>query len=228
MRCEVHLAHPAAPTPALLDLLDPVEQVRGETYARAVDRARFLTGRVMAKALVGRELGVPPRAVRFDSTCPDCDRPHGKPRVGGGPELSISHSGDRVAVALAAAPVGVDVEQVVERELMAELVRMSLTEREQSALTTPVPGFFTYWSRKEAVLKATGKGLAVPMRAIAVSAPDEQPALLDGTKAGLLPATTHLVDIDAGPGYRACVAVLGDAAPQVRVLWADDLVKGLS
>jgi 4'-phosphopantetheinyl transferase len=69
--------------------------------------------------------------------CPDCDRPHGKPLVPDtGLHVSVSHSGDLVAVAVTtAAPVGIDV------ELGSDLG----------------------WCRWESVVKATGDGMRVPL-----------------------------------------------------------------
>ncbi|MGW0992511.1 oxidoreductase C-terminal domain-containing protein [Streptomyces sp. NPDC002523] len=60
-------------------------------------------------------LGTGPESIRFHTQCPDCGGPHGKPHVvgpGAGWELAISHSGDVVAVPIAAGrPLGLDVEK---------------------------------------------------------------------------------------------------------------------
>ena len=38
--------------------------------------------------------------------------------------------------------------------------------------------FFTYWTRKEALVKATGDGVAVPLSEVVVTPPGTPPALL--------------------------------------------------
>src|SRR6185436_7278266 len=80
-RCQVWWARPAVETPRLLGLLDDLERGRHAAYQRTVDQARFLAGRVVGKALLAQRLGVEPGEVVLDSTCPECGRPHGKPRV---------------------------------------------------------------------------------------------------------------------------------------------------
>jgi 4'-phosphopantetheinyl transferase len=209
-------AAPAAETANLLELLDPIEHARYTAYHRAVDQARFLAGRVVSKALVAQRLGVEPKAVSLDSTCPDCGRPHGKPRVvaaGPVPELSISHSGDLIAVAITdGVPVGVDVEQ--ERDVAVEdLVRMTLSAEEVPAFDSVSPAdkdtaFFTYWSRKEALLKATGRGLAISMTKVTVTPWNEPPRVLASRSSEVDTTALRMAELNAGTGYRAAVAVL--------------------
>jgi 4'-phosphopantetheinyl transferase len=215
--CQVWWARPATETLRLLELLDDVEKTRYTAYHRAVDQARFLAGRVVSKALVGRRLGIEPTAVSLDSTCPDCGRPHGKPSVVTNhkpvPELSISHSGELIAVAITdGIPVGVDVEQ--ERDVAVEdLVRMTLSPDELPAFAEVTPAdkdtaFFTYWSRKEALLKATGRGLAVSMTKVTVTPWDEPPKVLASRSSEVDVDALRMAELDCGTGYRAAVAVL--------------------
>src|SRR5690606_22853124 len=114
--------------------------------------------------------------------CRHCGGTHGKPRLPGcGVDFSLSHSGDRVVLVLAeGTEVGVDVERESDRDIdrLAEMV-LSAPEREVLAgMADRRRGFHAYWSRKEALLKATGHGLAAPMTDIRVSAPDEPAAVL--------------------------------------------------
>jgi 4'-phosphopantetheinyl transferase len=243
IRCQVWWARPAVETPRLIGLLDDIERQRHDAYRQTVDRARFLTGRVVAKAALGTALGIEPGAVVLDSTCPDCGRTHGKPHLvaapghaGPLPELSISHSGNLVAVAVTAGlPVGIDVEQ--ERDVEVDgLVRMTLSAAEQTSWAA-VPGpdrdaaFFTYWSRKEAILKATGRGLSIAMTKVTVTPWDQPPRVLDSQASEVDTERMHLAQLDAGSGYRACVAVIAAADPPadwVTVHDADPVVAGLS
>lgn len=240
IRCEVWWARPAVETPRLIAMLDGIERERHDAYRQTVDRARFLTGRVVAKAAASRALGIDPAAVALDSTCPDCGRSHGKPRVvapagftGVLPELSISHSGNLVGVAMTdGQPVGIDVEQ--ERDVEIEgLVRMTLSEAEHTAWAA-VPAadrdaaFFTYWSRKEAILKATGRGLAIGMTKVTVSPWDQPPRVLDSKASEVDTSAMRMAQLDAGSGYRACVAVIAPADLEVTVHDADPLIANLA
>ncbi|HEV2781719.1 MAG TPA: 4'-phosphopantetheinyl transferase superfamily protein [Actinophytocola sp.] len=222
IRCRVWWARPSIETPRLLGLLDTVERERHAAYRLAVDQVRFLTARVVAKALAADALGIEPGRVNLDSTCPDCGRTHGKPRVVAPqghppgralPELSISHSGDLVAVAITdGLPVGVDVEQ--ERDVSVDdLVRLTLSAGELDSFAAVAPpdkdaAFFTYWARKEAILKATGRGLAIPMTRITVTPWDTEPRVVDSQASEVDANRMRMAQLDAGSGYRACVAVI--------------------
>ncbi|WP_336318694.1 4'-phosphopantetheinyl transferase family protein [Streptomyces lavendofoliae] len=222
--CHVWFAD-AVSVPALLELLDDRERARHDAFVRARDRALYLTAHALARQLVAAQLGVEPARVRYTQECPHCDRPepHGKPRVAGAAlELSWSHSGDRVAVALSlAGPVGVDVEEVAGEGKAAELSAFALSAVERAELARlpageeRTRGFIRYWARKEAVLKATGDGLMVEPALLTVSAPDAPAALLEWRERAEPHLPVRLHDLDAGDGYRAAVAVLG---PECRVV----------
>ncbi|MEC4017535.1 4'-phosphopantetheinyl transferase family protein [Streptomyces sp. H27-D2] len=223
----------AAPLPGaesrtdLLVLLDERERARWERFRLPDSRALHLTAHALARLVLAAHLDADPAGLRFTAVCKNCGGPHGKPRVvaPGDWELSLSHSGRRVAVAVARSlPLGVDVEQVSGRR--EDLIENVLTAAERRALAAcPADArqadFIRYWTRKESVLKATGDGLTIEPSQLAVSAPGSPPALLDWTAAQPRPAPLHLTDLDPGPGYRACLAVLGapvrvaqyDAAP---------------
>jgi 4'-phosphopantetheinyl transferase len=243
-RCQVHWARPAVATPRLTRLLDDIERVRHDTYRRAEDRARFLTGRVVTKSLVATALGIGVTEVELDSTCVDCGKTHGKPTViappgfsGVVPELSITHSGDLVGVAITEGlPVGLDVEQ--ERDVEIDgLLRMTLSPREVDAFAT-VPtadrdaAFFTYWARKEAVLKATGRGLAVSMTKVTLTPWDQPPRIVESRTSEVDIERMRLAPLDPALGYRACVAVIAEpdfpAEGWVAVHDGDPLVTELS
>jgi 4'-phosphopantetheinyl transferase len=212
IECGVWWAVPLQAEQRYLDMLDPLEEVRYQAYRQEIDRRRFLTGRVLAKTVVGEFLGLAPRAVRFDATCDDCGKPHGRPTIAGA-RFSISHSGERIGLALTTdTPVGLDVETAT-RPTEHSLISYALNETEQAALTgladeERIPAFFRYWTRKEALMKATGRGLKIPLKDITLSGPGEPARLVASTDLALKPEATRLADLDPGEGYWAAVAVL--------------------
>ena len=105
----------AAADLGLLDLLDATERARVHALERPADQGRSMVAAAMLRVAVGEQLGAPAVDVVIDRTCAECGRPHGRPRVLGPgeavPHVSVSHSGLLVVVALAAVPVGVDVQR---------------------------------------------------------------------------------------------------------------------
>jgi 4'-phosphopantetheinyl transferase len=220
----------------LSGLFDRAERERWAAYRRDADRERFLVGCALAKTVIAARTGQQPAEVSFDRTCRRCGQPHGKPAVRGGDlEFSVAHSGDLVAVAVAAAPVGVDVEQLEgrPRELgggdPATLARVVLAAEEQAALAAvPASGraraFLLAWTRKEAVTKATGDGLRVPFSDVVVAA-DAGPLRLTAWPYPQDPRAVSLHDLDTKPGYVAALAVLG-RCDTVRVRDGSALLTG--
>ena len=113
-------------------------------------------GRAAARALLRRVLG--PVALTDDD----------KPRIVGGPELSIAHAGDYAVIAIADRPVGVDVEPIDHRRDVEAICAEALGD--DFALVLGMlprerrPDRFTsWWVRAEALCKATGAGLMFPV-----------------------------------------------------------------
>jgi Phosphopantetheinyl transferase len=216
MICEVWWARPDAARPWHRELFTADELGRADAYRRPEDRDRFTVGCATSRLVLGRLLGLAPADVPLRRDCASCGRPHGRPRLPGDElHLSVSHSGDWVAVAVTdLGPVGVDVERHARRA--AELADAVLSPAEAAALAR-LPeaergtALIEYWARKEAVLKATGDGLRAPLSGVVVTAPGEPPALLSYEgRPGLVMALRELAP---RPGYAAVLAVAGRAEP---------------
>jgi 4'-phosphopantetheinyl transferase len=226
--CHVWWASPQAAAPHLLPLLSQAEHTRMNRFGQDADRARYLVARALARTVLSAHLGIPPREITFSTVCRHCGGPHGKPAVAGASkpvELSISHSGERVVLAVARdVPLGVDVERLESRVNPAGLIKRTLSGPERDLLAT-VPeadrtvAFLTYWTRKEALLKATGHGLAISPAHLTLTAPDVPPALLSWDARSPLEAPARLYDLSPGPGHLAALATLGGA--ELRVVERD-------
>lgn len=217
-----------------LELLSADERERLATLRREPDRERFATGRLLARAAIGQRTATAPGDVLLDATCPRCGRQHGRPTTAG-VELSIAHSGDRVVVALGrGAAVGVDVESGAGLGAGdgSALWPQVLAPAEQDALAAlPLgrrrPALLAVWTRKEALLKASGDGLAVAMSTLRVSAADQPPQLLEGNGALPAPDQVTLRSLDVGDGYHAALAVLAPEPVTVEERCGDELLDGL-
>lgn len=136
-------------------------------------------------------------------------------------DFSVSHSGDLVGLAVATSQggdrrsraVGLDVERIAPvADGAAPDIVLSPAERDAFdplEAAAQIPAFFRYWVRKEAVLKATGEGLAVPMTHLTVSRPDQPPRLAEWQGRPAFPACVSLHDLTARSGYAAALALVG-------------------
>jgi 4'-phosphopantetheinyl transferase len=147
------------------------EQRRAAGFRRAVDRDRFVGGRILLRVAVAEDLAIDPHRVVLAASCPSCGSDgHGRPEVSGHPELhlSLSHAGDVVVVAAAAHAVGIDVEPFDQRvgfdDSIDDIIGASCTRAERAALATATGIRRTelllgLWTLKEAFIKAAGCSL---------------------------------------------------------------------
>jgi 4'-phosphopantetheinyl transferase len=146
----------------------------------------------------------------------------GKPELANaaasGPEgrlrFNLSHTKGLTLLALClGADVGVDTEAVrsmADLELIAE---SHFSESESAALQAIDPAerqraFFRCWTRKEAFLKAHGRGLSIPLDSFAVSlAEEETPALLECRWDPAETMRWSLFSLDAEPDFIGALAI---------------------
>jgi 4'-phosphopantetheinyl transferase len=184
---EVHVwvIRPGTAMPdALTPLLAADEIERAARFHFHRDRARFIVRRAHLRRLLGAYLDQDPAAVHFATTGP------GKPVLappGSDLHFSVSHSGD-IAVCVVGRdhPVGIDVEHI-RPGIEDGLVSRVCTSNERAALAR-IPAnarpaaFFALWTHKEALVKADGRGLSLPVATIDVAR-----ALTDGNVDTRLP-----------------------------------------
>jgi 4'-phosphopantetheinyl transferase len=143
------------------------ERARAERLVRPRDGRRFVVCRGALRAIVGGLLGLAPDEVRFRAG------PGGKPVLspdggGGRPPLhfNVTHSGELALVAVDwTRELGVDVEKARPISEAARIVRSYFTEAETEQFhrfdeDARPAAFIRGWTRKEAILKAKGVGLA--------------------------------------------------------------------
>jgi len=195
--------------------LNDDERRRGDRFRTAALRRRFVAGRGGLRAILAAYLNREPGSLVFTYGA------QGKPALdGGGADFNLSHTHEQAlcAVTLGRA-VGVDVESLRAMGDAERIIERFFSPREQadflalSAADRPA-AFFRAWTRKEAFLKATGTGLATQLDSFDVTlGPGEPPALLRVGDDPSEPGRWSLLDLDAGPGYAAALAVAGRVWP---------------
>lgn len=185
-------------------LVSDDERARASSFRQPGDRRRSLLAAALLRLTVARATGQPTGAVRVRRDCRDCGATHGRPRLPGtGLHASVSHSGWWVAVALTGVgEVGVDVEEESPIDFEG-LVPLVLDHREQ---VRSAHEFYVTWTRKEALVKATGDGLRVPLTALRTSAATAPPCLVHYP--GRPGMEARVFDLDAPARYKAALAVL--------------------
>jgi 4'-phosphopantetheinyl transferase len=157
------LEPPDAVRSMLGDILAPAERERATRYVFERDRRRFVAAHAFLRLLLSSELDARPAAVEIDTG------PHGKPSLAWPLNLqfNLSHSGDLAVCAIVRGTdqVGVDVEYVRPLDDLDAVARAALSAAELArfeALAGPerLPAFYDAWTRKEALLKASGHGFA--------------------------------------------------------------------
>lgn len=212
---QVWWATPGTLPPGALALLDADELERHARLRRPEDQARFLTAAALLRTCAAGYLGCAPAEVHVARACPTCGKPHGKPTLPGSDvEVSLSHSGERVGFAAARrVPVGIDVEVQDRAHDFDALADVTLTGPERSALAALSPearelASMTLWTRKEAVLKATGDGLRVSLLDVEVTGPLEPPRLVRWIGRPDAAARFTLWRLAPGPGHVAHLAAI--------------------
>ena len=196
-------------------ILSDDERTRAARYHREIDRQYFTTTRATLRQILGSYLNVDPRALRFAYSAKE--KPSlGGPEASSGIEFNISHSGNLALLGFARQrEIGVDVEQIRRDFDTGQIAARFFSAAEQRQLAA-LPeqqrseAFFLCWTRKEAYIKATGKGLSLPLHEFDVSlAPKEQNALL-ATRPDPQERTKWVMRDIAVPGeYAAAICVSG-------------------
>jgi 4'-phosphopantetheinyl transferase len=157
-------------------LLSEEEQARAERLRAGLVRLQFVVARAALRVLLGNCLALDPTAVSITQTS------FGKPET---PEVfyNVAHSGAAILIALCRAHrVGIDVEYFSRQVDALEIAKNSFAESEVRALSAIRDveelrrAFFRCWTRKEAVIKADGRGLSLPLDAFEVPVGEMTPS----------------------------------------------------
>ena len=139
------------------ELLNPEEKARSLKFHFEKDRHSYVISHKALRILLGKYLDCSPSALRFNLEA------NGKPFLADNPNINfnMSHSREWTLIAIAGSAIGTDVEYVKQnfnyKPLLSEIFNTSeisyITENES------LNRFFKLWTRKEALVKITGKGL---------------------------------------------------------------------
>lgn len=207
----VPVGQPEAELGRLAGLLSADEAVRVARFHFEADRRRAIVSRGALRVLLGRELNQPPDRIEF--TYGAQGKPDLASNFAANLQFNVSHSHEEILIALARGrAVGVDIEHVRPGINDDEISSRYFTAAECAALRSQVPsrradGFFAYWTCKEALIKAKGGGLSIPLDTFEVAVDFE----CENVPLRILsPPDSHEIwsirRLQAPPGYAAAIA----------------------
>ena len=171
-------------------------ELNKSTHAEQHEAGRALLRRALADGEISPDL-----AVEIDS--------NGKPFLPDAPDFhfSIAHCGNRVVCAVSDVPVGCDLER--ERVLKRDISRRICSDAECAAVRSSAD-LFTLWTGKEAVLKAIGLGLRLPLSGIEVGLAETVHLAVNDT-----PCVLRRTKMEDGWHLAICVVGMDDFAIQL-------------
>jgi 4'-phosphopantetheinyl transferase len=165
----IHLLRPGLTKEVDEKILDSTEQERAQSFKFKKDRDLYVAAHVFLRQVLSRYAAVSKKDWQFVSNT------YGKPAIAnsgyGWLQFNLSHTHGRVACAVARnRAVGVDVEQRKYLSDLPLLCRYAFSAVEaDDVLSAQHPDeqqhrFFSYWTLKEAYIKARGMGLSLPLQ----------------------------------------------------------------
>lgn len=200
----------------LQQTLSTDERTKADRFRFPKDRSQFIVSRGALRAILSRYLNISSHILRFDYN------PYGKPSLivaQGGNTLcfNLSHSRGIALIAITKnRDIGVDIEGINAKFSCLEIAEKFFSPLESSVLRSlpehlQATAFFTCWTRKEAYIKAVGKGLSIPLNQFDVSlAPGEPAALLNVEGNPEEASKWSLIELFPCSDMVAAVAVAGD------------------
>jgi 4'-phosphopantetheinyl transferase len=219
---EVHVwrasvLQPLATIQYLQSFLSEDEIARAARFYFEKDRHRYIVTHGLLRILLACYLNsIDARQLQF------CNNAYGKPsldlnRQDHALNFNLSHSHELVLFAFTyVRQIGVDIEYMrpdVDYEALTKHYFSSLENKMLQTLliSARLEAFYRCWTRKEAYIKARGKGLSIPLDVFDVSLrPDEPAALLNSREDPHETASWRLCALHPAPNYAGALAVEGD------------------
>ena len=209
---DIHVWRIRLDTPAPVESpLSADEQQRAQRLRDTQKRHHFSAGRAALRNLLGKYTGIQPRALEFELG------PHGKPFLPGSPlQFNFTNSGELALLAVCRGrEVGIDIEQR-DRNISVERLAAHIFTPDEAATFRQLAesgkhaALLAAWTRKEAYIKALGRGFSLSLQSFSVAVPaDNEPAVLHLQDATGTPQPWQFMPLAAHPDYLATLAAAG-------------------
>lgn len=150
-------------------VLSEDERKRAQRFHQEIHQLRFTAARFTLRHILSLYLNIAPQAIVFAYA------EHNKPYLPAYPHLqfNVSHSHDIAVYAITLNhAIGIDIEKIGDNK--DDLARRFFSPDENALLKSQtddarVISFYQIWARKEALIKAVGKGLSIPLASFSVA-----------------------------------------------------------
>ena len=213
----------------LFTILSPDEKTRAGRFYFDRDRNRFIAGRGILRRLISIYLDENPSRVEF--VCGETGKPALKAGLQGKTlKFNLSHSNDLALYVFSwDYKVGIDIEYIHSMPNMDDFAEKFFSARETELINSlrgeeKDAAFFKLWTCKEALLKANGSGLTMPLSHMEIFLDADGSAALNSIGGDRAQASRwHLEAFNPAQGYQAALAVEGYAGQVISVYPANSL-----
>jgi 4'-phosphopantetheinyl transferase len=160
-------------------LLSKEEKTKADSFSRLELQQKYSQTRGILRKILATQLNCHPQKIIIKTG------EHGKPFITHNAiHFNLSHTGNRFVIATSNCTViGVDIEQPIPRKSLPALVKKCFSDVEADYWTSlpdqqKVDMFFRFWVRKEAFVKAIGRGIALGLNQCVIN-PEDQNTFLD-------------------------------------------------
>ncbi|MEG4326167.1 4'-phosphopantetheinyl transferase superfamily protein [Microcoleus sp. herbarium5] len=214
----VSLAQTESCLQSLQQTLSADERTKADRFVFPKGRSQFIVSRGALRAILSRYLNINSHILRFEYN------PYGKPSLiaaqgGNTLRFNLSHSGNMALIAITKdRDIGVDIEGINPNFPCLEIAEKFFSPLENSVLLSfpehlQPRAFFNCWVRKEAYIKAVGKGLSIPLNQFDVSLEPGKPAALLNVEDNPEEVSRwSLIELIPSSDMVAAVAVAGDCS----------------
>lgn len=149
---------------SLLRILNDSERQKAQTFKFQALRDRFVMVRAALRQTLASYLDSAPADLCFEAG------EYGKPHLAcGSLHFNLSHTGDYLLIAVGNVPdIGIDIEAITARNSLDGIAKRVFSSNEfaqwqQLPPEQQLAGFYRLWTKKEAFVKAVGRGIALGM-----------------------------------------------------------------
>ena len=149
-------------------ILSKEEKENANSFKMDYHRKCYILSHVILRLLLSKYTGIIPELIEIHKN------KYGKPFIKSDElKFNISHSKDKLAIAMASFEVGIDIEYINPNFDIYEIIDITLSESEKLNIkklefSLQNKQFYKYWTQKEALLKAMGTGINMDLNKLEI------------------------------------------------------------